>query len=56
MLIDTVTEELSHVEAIGSIVTMLNCGVRGKMAEGALEEAEMYREINRGGESTRRHY
>jgi Mn-containing catalase len=50
MLLDIATEELSHLEVIGSIVVMLNKGVKGKMAEG-LEEAELLAEINQGGES-----
>src|SRR5215208_6619690 len=48
---DIATEELSHLEVIGSIVTLLNRGVKGKMAEGLQQEAELYREINKGGES-----
>ncbi|HEX2242036.1 MAG TPA: manganese catalase family protein [Gammaproteobacteria bacterium] len=51
LLMDIATEELSHLEVIGSIVAMLNRGVKAQMAEGAMEEAEMYRAINRGGES-----
>lgn len=51
MLMDIATEELSHLEVIGNIVCMLNRGVKGKMAEGALKEAELYREINKGGDS-----
>src|SRR5688500_19923061 len=50
LLMDIATEELSHLEVIGSIVAMLNRGVKGKMAEGGLQEAEMYRELNQGGE------
>jgi Mn-containing catalase len=50
MLLDIATEELSHLEVIGSIVCMLNKGVKGKMAEG-MEEAELFAEINQGGES-----
>jgi Mn-containing catalase len=51
MLIDIATEELSHLEMIGSIVAMLNRGMKGKVAEGMDEQAEMYRELNRGGDS-----
>jgi Mn-containing catalase len=40
MLLDIATEELSHLEVVGSIVTMLNQGVKGQMAEG-LEAAEL---------------
>lgn len=50
MLLDIATEELSHLEVIGSIVVMLNRGVKGKMAEG-LEDGELLAEINQGGES-----
>ena len=49
MLLDIATEELSHLEIIGSIVVMLNKGAKGKMAEGTMSEAELYREINGGG-------
>jgi Mn-containing catalase len=51
MLIDIATEELSHLEVIGSIVAMLNRGIKGKMAEGLEEQAELYRQINQGGDS-----
>jgi Mn-containing catalase len=34
MLYDIATEEISHLEVIGSIVVMLMRGVKGKMAEG----------------------
>jgi Mn-containing catalase len=50
MLLDIATEELSHLEVIGSIIVMLNKGVKGKMAEG-LEEGELLAEITQGGES-----
>lgn len=51
MLLDIATEELSHLEVIGSIVAMLNRNVKGQLAEAALEEADMYMAINQGGES-----
>lgn len=51
MLIDIATEELSHLEVIGSVVAMLNRGVKGQVAEGMMEEAELYRSLNQGGES-----
>jgi Mn-containing catalase len=52
MLIDIATEELSHLEVIGTIVAMLNKGAKGRLSEGALEEAELYREISgRGNDS-----
>jgi Mn-containing catalase len=50
LLLDIATEELSHLEVIGSIVVMLNKGIKGKMAEG-LEEGELLAEITQGGES-----
>lgn len=51
MLLDIATEELSHLEVIGSIVSMLNRGAKGKMAEAALEEADLYLSLNDRGES-----
>ena len=50
LLLDIATEELSHLEVIGTIVCMLNKGVKGKMAEG-MEEMEMMADITAGGES-----
>jgi Mn-containing catalase len=49
MLLDIATEELSHLEMIGTIVAMLNKGAKGRLAEGADEQAEMYRTITGGG-------
>lgn len=49
MLIDIATEELSHLEIIGTIVAMLNKGAKGRIAEGMESEAEMYRHISGGG-------
>ena len=49
MLIDIATEELSHLEVIGSIVAMLNRGAKGKIAEGTDTEAEMYKQISGPG-------
>jgi len=49
MLMDIATEELSHLEVIGSIVAMLNKGAKGQLAEGTMEAAEMYRSINGSG-------
>ncbi|MFC7499767.1 manganese catalase family protein [Enterovirga sp. GCM10030262] len=49
LLIDIATEELSHLEIIGSIVAMLCKGAKGKMAEGSMAEADLYAEINSGG-------
>ena len=49
MLLDIATEELSHLEIIGSIVAMLNKGAKGRLAELAEEQAEMYATITRDG-------
>jgi Mn-containing catalase len=49
MLMDIATEELSHLEVIGTIVAMLNKGAKGRIAEGADSEAEMYRRISGAG-------
>ena len=51
LLLDIATEELSHLEVIGSIVAMLNKGAKGDLAEAALEEAELYRSLTSGGNS-----
>lgn len=53
MLLDIATEELSHLEVIGSIVAMLNKGVKANLAEGAMAEAELYREIGASGVSAK---
>ena len=53
LLLDIATEELSHLEVIGSIVAMLNKGVKAQLAEGAMEEAELYRTIGAGGASAK---
>src|SRR4051794_37317559 len=49
MLYDISTEELSHLEVIGNLVTMLNIGAKGRLAEGAEEQAELYSTITAGG-------
>src|SRR5689334_4834039 len=49
MLIDIATEELSHLEVIGTIVAMLNKGAKGRLAEGIDGEAELYRSISGAG-------
>jgi Mn-containing catalase len=51
LLLDIATEELSHLEIIGSIVAMLNKGIKGKLAEASLKEADLYRSLNEGGNS-----
>src|ERR1700760_1805149 len=49
MLIDIATEELSHLEVIGTMVAMLNKGAKGRIAEGTDSEAELYRSISGAG-------
>ncbi|MFO1081362.1 MAG: manganese catalase family protein [Reyranellaceae bacterium] len=51
LLLDIATEELSHLEVIGSIVAMLNKGVKAQLSEAAMEEAELYRSLTAGGDS-----
>ncbi|OXS21326.1 manganese catalase family protein [Pseudomonas rhodesiae] len=49
LLMDIATEELSHLEIVGSIIVMLNRGAKGQLAEGVQEEGELYRAINGNG-------
>lgn len=49
MLLDIATEELSHLEVIGTLVAMLNKGAKGKLAEGVDREADIYRSITGAG-------
>lgn len=51
MLLDIATEELSHLEVIGSIVAMLNKGAKGQLAEASMAEAELFMALNAGGNS-----
>jgi Mn-containing catalase len=52
MLLDIATEELSHLEIIGSIVAMLNKGAKGRLAESVDEQADLYASISgRGNDS-----
>jgi Mn-containing catalase len=48
MLMDISTEELSHLEIIGSIVAMLNKGIKGHLAEASQKEADLYRSLSQG--------
>jgi Mn-containing catalase len=50
LLLDIATEELSHLEVVGSIVVMLNQGVKGQMAEGT-GAAELLANITGGTDS-----
>jgi len=49
MLLDIATEELSHLEVIGTIVAMLTRSAKGKLAEAAQEQADLYRSIQGSG-------
>ncbi|QWT20753.1 manganese catalase family protein [Bacillus sp. NP157] len=49
MLLDIATEELSHLEVIGSLVAMLNRGAKGKLAEAVDSEAELFRSLQGAG-------
>ncbi|MEH3452504.1 manganese catalase family protein [Phytobacter diazotrophicus] len=49
MLMDIATEELSHLEIIGSLVGMLNKGAKGELAEGTENEAELYLSLTQNG-------
>lgn len=51
MLLDIATEELSHLEVIGSIVAMLNKGIKSSLSEALMSEAEMFMALNAGGDS-----
>ncbi len=51
LLLDIATEELSHLEVIGSIVAMLNKGAKANLSEAAMEEADLYLSLNAGGNS-----
>lgn len=52
MLFDIATEELSHLEVIGTIVAMLNKGAKGELAEAVDSEAEMFRKLQGAGNSS----
>lgn len=49
MLFDIATEELSHLEVIGTLVAMLNKGAKGELAEATLVEADLYRSLQGAG-------
>lgn len=51
LLLDIATEELSHLEVIGSIVAMLNKGVKSQLSEANVSEAELYLACTTGGDS-----
>lgn len=49
MLLDIATEELSHLEVIGTLVAMLNKGAKGELAEAMDDAAEQYRKLQGAG-------
>jgi len=49
MLLDIATEELSHLEVIGTLVAMLNKGAKGELAEATMNEADLYRSLQGAG-------
>lgn len=51
MLFDIATEEISHLEVIGTIVVMLNKGIKGAVSEGLTNEGDLFRMMNQGGDS-----
>jgi len=53
MLMDIATEELSHLEVIGSIVAMLNKGVKSQLTEQQGSEAELYAMVGQTGISAK---
>jgi len=53
LLLDIATEELSHLEIIGSIVAMLNKGLKAQLAEGTMKEAELYLQVGATGSSAK---
>lgn len=53
MLLDIATEELSHLEVIGSIVAMLNKGAKAQLTEQQVAEAELYQMVGSSGTSAK---
>ncbi|HEY0164130.1 MAG TPA: manganese catalase family protein, partial [Sphingomicrobium sp.] len=53
LLLDIATEELSHLEIIGSIVAMLNKGAKAQLTEQQLAEAELYQMVGSTGTSAK---
>lgn len=49
MLLDIATEELSHLEVIGTLVAMLNKGAKGELAEAIDDAATQYRKLQGAG-------
>ena len=53
MLLDIATEELSHLEVIGTIVAMLNKGARAQLSEAQQAEAELFAMVGQTGTSAK---
>ncbi|MGZ2412874.1 manganese catalase [Sphingomonas sp. F9_3S_D5_B_2] len=53
MLLDIATEELSHLEVIGSIVAMLNKGAKAQLTEQQASEADLYQMVGASGTSAK---
>jgi Mn-containing catalase len=53
LLVDIATEELSHLEVIGSIVAMLNKGAKAQLSEQQRSEAELYQMVGSSGTSVK---
>ncbi|ATY30989.1 manganese catalase family protein [Sphingomonas psychrotolerans] len=53
MLLDIATEELSHLEVIGSIVAMLNKGLKAQLSEAQQDEAELFAMVGQFGTSAK---
>lgn len=53
MLLDIATEELSHLEVIGSIIAMLNKGAKAQLSEAQADEAELYAMVGQSGTSAK---
>ena len=53
LLLDIATEELSHLEVIGSIIAMLNKGAKAQLTEQQLAEAELYQMVGSTGSSAK---
>ncbi|UYY58214.1 manganese catalase family protein [Sphingomonas sp. S2-65] len=53
LLLDIATEELSHLEVIGTIVTMLNKGVKAQLSEAQQSEAELFAMVGQTGTSAK---
>ena len=51
LLLDIATEELSHLEIIGSIVAMLNKGAKAQLTEQQKAETELYQMVGASGTS-----